>query len=61
MTPEAVLMAVVWLVAIVALGYVALIVVRKFLPEFAEPARWVIGVVVIVAVLLLLLRVARLA
>ncbi len=54
---EALLMALIYVIVVCMIGYLFIWVVGQFAPQFAQPARLVIGAIVLIACLLILVRV----
>ena len=54
---EALLVALIWIIAIVVVAALVLWAVGKFLPEFAYPASLIVGAIALIAILYVLLRV----
>ena len=53
----ALVMALVYVIIICVIGYLFIWLVGQFAPQFAQPARLVIGAIVLIACLLILMRV----
>ena len=56
---EALLAALIYVVVVCVIGYLFLWIIGQFAPQFAQPARLVIGAIVLIACLLILLNVLR--
>lgn len=56
---EALIMALIYIIVIVAICAIVLWAITKFLPEFERPARYVVGAIAVILILLILLKVIQ--